>query len=567
MQTPSKDSGETNSSPSSKTPQPAAHSTDPTHDEFETDDSVVDNWDRAIPAADLPETGLPEIGGDPAEADDHLLGLWEQAKKVLIYQRPETDDELHDYIRVFLGVDIPRVAVCPGHQSSFQAISDLFFMRYPHENLLLIGGRGTGKTLGFALVEHLLMFFDKDTIANVGAVEAQALKCYSYIQRINRDPLFAEHVQSSMLSKTVYKNGGEIEILPGTMARVNSPHPRLACLDEVDLLPWPILQEALSMPIRTNGRPPQTVYTSSLKKRYGPMVKLLEESTERAIRTYTFCVFEVIQTCEPERHQNGEGCFTCPLAKECLDSITHADGTTEYMPGPGKAARAKGFMPVDDVIKQFKSLDKDTWDSQWRCKQPSAKNLVYPTFDPNIHVIDYEWQPNLPVYAGFDFGFTNASVAVYVQQLPTDEFVVFAEDFATLRDAVQFAESVKSEPWFSTTLNRQGDPAAADARATFNRLGIAIAAANNSKDVSRDDSGISKIRWLLAPPGSVRPLLYISRKCVNLIREIKSYHFAELSATADKNSREDPAKVDDHALDALRYIISKLVKHKEPRRD
>lgn len=515
----------------------------------------------------IPESGMPEIEA-PGFDDPFMQAQMELMLDAAFAIQPTTDDELWDYIRLYMGTRIPRVAVCPGHQAPFTSVADLFFLRFPEENALLVGGRGSGKTLNFALVEVLLMKFFADTIANVGAVEEQAKKCYSYIQRVNRSPRFEKLVKSSMLSKTVYDNGAEIEILPGTMNRVNSPHPRIACLDEIDLMPWAVMQEALSMPVRTNGRPPQTVYTSSLKKRYGPMVRLMEEADERAIRTYTFCVFEVIENCPPERHQQGEGCMVCPLAKECLDQQVRVDGTIEYMPGPGRASRAEGFMRIDDVIKTYRSLDTDTWDSQWRCKKPSAKNLIYPQFDETIHVIEYEWNPNLPVYAGYDFGYTNPSVGIYLQVLPSDEIVVFAENYGSGRTDVEFARSVKAEPWFRTTIARDGDPAAASGRATFKEQGVEIVAAINTKDIANDESGISKLRWLLAPPGRDRPLLYFAKgKVPHTIREIKSYHVMEQSAVADKNTPEQAAKVDDHCMDALRYGVSRLIKRKKARSD
>lgn len=528
----------------------------------EVHEFAEDGWSNAP----IPDSGLPPLGS-PELPDPAMLELFQEFKIAFVSVRPATDEQLWEYIRVFLGIAIPRIAVCPGHQSPFQAIADLFFLRHPNENLLLVGGRGTGKTLGFAIAEFLLLHFDADTIANVGAVEEQAKKCYSYIQRINLDPLFGQFVASSMLSRTRYKNGGEIEILPGTMNRVNSPHPRLACLDEVDLMPWAVMQEALSMPVRTNGRAPQTVYTSSLKKRYGPMVRLMDEAQERALRTYTFCVFEVIERCPEDRHKGGIGCQTCPLKTECLDQEQHADGTIEYFPGPGRASRAEGFMKIDDVIKSYRSLDPDTWDSQWRCKQPSAKNLIYPMFDPQVHVIDYEWQPNLPVYSGIDFGYTNPSVAIYVQVLPNDEIVIFAEDYKSMRDDTELAESIKSTPWFATTQFREGDPAAAVSRANLARAGVHVRAAINTKDLSKDDSGISKIRWLLAPKGRDRPLLFVAKQCVNTIREWKAYHNKEQSALIDRNAPEEAAKVEDHCMDAVRYCISRLVRHKEVRGD
>lgn len=508
--------------------------------------------------------------GEPAEAElseaelDALIdsgALDDEILRAGVDIIPTTDDELHAYIHAYYGIRIARTAVCPGHVSPFQAVADTFFIRYPDEDSVWIGGRGVGKTLNFAITEHLLLRFFGDTIANIGAVEEQAKKCYSYIEGFTRNPYFADDLlKKPMLSKTYFRNGGFIEVLPGTKNRVNSPHPRLACWDEVDLIDWAVLQEGLSMPSRHNGRPPQTIFTSSLKKPYGPMIRLMEGAAARKLRTYTFCVFEVIERCEPDRHQNGEGCKTCPLAPECLDSEVLEDGTISLLPGPGKAARADGFMPIDDVIKKYRALDADTWDSQWRCKRPSVKGLIFPMYDENVHVVDYEWNPALPVYCGIDFGYSNPSCAIYAQVLATDEVILFAEDYGAMRTTQELGVSMKRAPWFHSTLWREGDPAAADARATLQRMGIAVHPANNTVDPNDSDGGIARIRWALKPNGRKWPLLYVARVCENFRREIRFYHRPDTKE--DRNEDERPVKVDDHAIDATRYLMARLVKFK-----
>lgn len=56
-------------------------------------------------------------------------------------------------------------------------------------------------------------------------------------------------------------------------------------------------------------------------------------------------------------------------------------------------------------------------------------------------------------------------------------------------------------------------------------------------------SGIAKIKNMLA---ARPPKILIFSSCVNLIRELKSYAWAE---------GDRPKKFDDHALDELRYFV------------
>ncbi len=51
------------------------------------------------------------------------------------------------------------------------------------------------------------------------------------------------------------------------------------------------------------------------------------------------------------------------------------------------------------------------------------------------------------------------------------------------------------------------------------------------------------------------PKLFITSNCVNLISEISKYQWKKLRGMVTKNAPEQPRGVDDHAVDALRYMI------------
>jgi len=73
----------------------------------------------------------------------------------------------------------------------------------------------------------------------------------------------------------------------------NSPHPHLLAVDEVELLPWPVLQQAFSMPMSGGGHQAITVLTSTRKERFGTMQRLLdkvENDPGFPYRLYTWCV-------------------------------------------------------------------------------------------------------------------------------------------------------------------------------------------------------------------------------------------------------------------------------------
>lgn len=56
------------------------------------------------------------------------------------------------------------------------------------------------------------------------------------------------------------------------------------------------------------------------------------------------------------------------------------------------------------------------------------------------------------------------------------------------------------------------------------------------------------------------PRVFVSRACVNLIREMPDYRWRDLSPSVERNrdNPEEPRKKDDHAADAFRYLLADL---------
>lgn len=82
--------------------------------------------------------------------------------------------------------------------------------------------------------------------------------------------------------------------------------------------------------------------------------------------------------------------------------------------------------------------------------------------------------------------------------------------------------------------------------------------------------GIDRVKsYLKLDPKSQKPLLYIFDSCNNLLEEITTYRYPELRPNQQgiKSEDEKPIKVDDHALDALRYMVVDLPQRYKPLND
>src|SRR5689334_16884583 len=82
-------------------------------------------------------------------------------KHYVTVSRPSTPDELHGYIKVVLGFDIPRVPIVEGHDAPFQYVAHAFFEDHSPEarDCIVWANRGGGKTQIGAIVTLLDMLF------------------------------------------------------------------------------------------------------------------------------------------------------------------------------------------------------------------------------------------------------------------------------------------------------------------------------------------------------------------------------------------------------------------------
>lgn len=182
----------------------------------------------------------------------------------------------------------------------------------------------------------------------------------------------------------------------------------------------------------------------------------------------------------------------------------------------------------------------------------AADGAVYDCWDPDRHVVAYDALPPMLRYlaVGCDWGTTNPSAGILLC-LGEDRKLYAVDEWwcAKPHDGAAFTPGQQSESlrrWLAG-LDAQPewvilDPSAAAFRWQLFNDGITPMQADNAVV-----PGILTVSTLLA-----RRQLLISDRCVNLIRELPSYSWDD-KATA--KGEDVPVKIDDHAADALRYVV------------
>jgi len=363
------------------------------------------------------------------------------------------DQTLLAYIRHRLGYRIPSVAVCPGHCAPADYVTDSYFGRAG--NTILLADRGGGKTLDLALLEHCELRFLGLSLGHVAATLNQSGKFSKYLRESFKGQ--DRHLKADVARHTELRNGGELDILTGTVSGVNAPHPVRTSFDEFELAPWEVLQEAFSMPQSHGQHRAAMRLTSTWKFTSGNVTKMLDEKETRGYRCYIWCVWETVQQCHK------------PDCKACQDIISYdrlGKKHTFAERCQGKARRSRGFKTLEDAQNAFKQLDYETWLSQWECLHPESVGQYYQHYMPAVHEIGPGlWKPHQGGhYRTWDFGVADPNSILFVQWAGKETLVVvdMIEDGDGDTPAMTAPRVIELSKKYGPLIMETGDPAGAN---------------------------------------------------------------------------------------------------------
>ena len=391
----------------------------------------------------IPQTDEEMLAFFEAMTEDEMAEVLSQHDELasrLKEQGPKTDDELHEWIKYELGVDIPRVAVCEGHSAPFNMLADLYFERV--DAVLGVASRGGSKTFLIAILHWINSKFKSGIEScTFGAIEAQSFRAYSHLKTwvYDNDGNKKDEVISSLMRETIFRNGSKVEILGSTAEAVNGPHPQIAHADEIELMRDDTWAESRSMTISKKIRDgrivkPQDISTSTRKGPTGRVQQLIDE-IDQAIadgykpprKLYIWCAKECasqVKNCQIANPDLPEK-LKCPCDK--IRKGEWEDGSPRLLRDVcnGDFYKSRGWQPFSELVKQFMENDKNTYEVQQLCSKPEMTYHYVPTWKDEKHCIrNYVPDPaNGLIYMSADFGGTNP-FAVHWYQILNNEVEV-----------------------------------------------------------------------------------------------------------------------------------------------
>lgn len=223
-----------------------------------------------------------------------------------------------------------------------------------------------------------------------------------------------------------------------------------------------------------------------------------------------------------------------------------------------------------DYLARLDSLTGVRYERMRWGRWVAAEGLVYDEFDPSVHIVDrFDPPAEWTRWVSVDFGFTNPQVFIWAAEDGDGRLWVYRELYATRKTVDQHARDFLDQVTDENGTWTEPRPRAiiadhdAEGRAVLEReIGMSTVAAR--KSVS---DGIQAVQARLRPAGDGKPRLFImrdtlvrrdpelvaARRPTCLEEEIVGYAW---DTTPGKPPKEAPVKENDHAMDALRYLIA-----------
>ena len=469
---------------------------------------------------------------------EKAVGIYGRLRRV----QPRTRQDLKNYVKVFLGIDIPDKRICAEHNSPMDYLWESYWADFAegkkaNADAIIWANRSGGKTELAAIATLLDCVFKPGCQVRILAGSGeQAGRMYEYLTG------FLSNGFEEFLAGPVRKdrcrlnNGCGVEVLTQSPMSVRGQHIQKLRCDEVELFDEDVFSAAKFITQSKAGLVAGMEMISTMYRPYGLMQRLVSSAGDMGTPVFKWCLWEVIERC------TDRSCSQCPLWGDC----------------EGRARDGCGYLKVDDCITAMRRASRAGWEAEMLCKRPSRENVVFSEFEPDIHVREVDYDENLPLYRSLDFGFVNPFVCLWIQ-VDSDGVVRVIDEYVRSRATIDVhAGEIKSrtpggEERVAATFC---DPAGASANDVTGTSVVRELRAQGIATRYRHSGileGIELIRRAIrAGDGASR--LVISPRCQRLIEAIRCYRYRENAAG---NKAELPLKdgLYDHPIDALRYFF------------
>jgi PBSX family phage terminase large subunit len=200
------------------------------------------------------------------------------------------------------------------------------------------------------------------------------------------------------------------------------------------------------------------------------------------------------------------------------------------------------YIDPEEIEKAKQELTEDRFSQEYMADFRKMEGLVYKEFDRKIHVVDTIPELIVETLGAVDFGYRNPTAVLTGKKDYDGRYYISEEFYKTEQTEDQVVDMIVTKKFNKV----YPDPENASAIASLEKRGVNIRPVAKGK--GSIVSGIKKVREMFK-----QNKLFIHKSCIHTIQELESYAYPDWSP--EKNADELPIGKDNHAMDALRYLI------------
>lgn len=285
---------------------------------------------------------------------------------------PQDPDELHAFLDVMFGIDIPRARVCPKHHAPFEAFCAAYFDEAPVVVWKASRGLGGKSTLmGTLVAAEATTKAAQSTV--LGGSSAQSTRVHDVASACWEQDYSPENLLSRDPTKygTKLVNGAWILALMASQKSARGPHPQKLRLDEVDEMDLTLFEAAQGQPMEAirNGKlvPANTVISSTHQYPDKTMTEVLKRASEKGWPVYEWCY--------RESHAEGKGWLSQRMIEQKRGEVSKLMWDVEYdLQEPSFEGRAIDTDAIEFCFDASRDVD-DEVGTEIIFEQPEPVNL------------------------------------------------------------------------------------------------------------------------------------------------------------------------------------------------
>jgi len=213
------------------------------------------------------------------------------------------------------------------------------------------------------------------------------------------------------------------------------------------------------------------------------------------------------------------------------------------------------YIAVSEIEQAKSELDEDTFAQEYLGEFKKFTGLVYKEFSRENNVIEpIELQPNWTYYRGVDFGWVNPTAVVFVAITDKGELFVFDEIYQKGLQTPDLAQLIKQKSSGKAFTNTIADSAQIADIEELRKYGLMINPVEKTSGSPTESWTAYRIRKVNEKLKT--KTLKVFSTCKNLIFEFENYQYHEIRNGSEV--KEVPMKINDHAINALEYLICSL---------